>query len=241
MGDRQKKKKPLVGEQRKGRSKTKAPKPLIASYNRTAALAYARKYWNHVCTDNYIAGDFAVNTADELFPLGSAYRSVPAGTKFVHQSGNDGRHWEYAQLPDGSRIEWKHLDDCTHFLSCCLGNPPGQVAGGLNISSAFPQGPYGQVGASSLVAFMRDQGWATILKVQDKGNPPTSSISPGDIIAYFNKNLGRYTHLAMYLGGKKIVCHSYSRSDSSECTWDNDFDLLGRESNFEWHFIKVKV
>lgn len=204
MGDRQKRKKSPPRKKRNSQVKRKSPKPPIASYNRTMALAYARKYWNHVCTDNYIAGKFAVNIADELFPLGSAYRSVPAGTKFVHQSRNDGCHWEYAQLPDGSRIEWEHLDDCTHFLSCCLGNPPGQVGGGLNISSAFPQGPYGQVGASSLVAFLKDQGWATVLKVKDKDNPPIGSISPGDVIAYFNKNLGRYTHLAMYLVARRL-------------------------------------
>ncbi len=45
---------------------------MVASYNRTAPLAYAHKYWNVAWPDNLIVGDFAVNAADGLLFLGRA-------------------------------------------------------------------------------------------------------------------------------------------------------------------------
>src|SRR5690349_19504889 len=83
------------------------------AYDRTKALSYARKYWTKACSDGYIGIGAAPN-----------YRQVPSGTTFVRTMDN-----EQARLPDGTLIGG--LDDCAHFLSCCLGQEPHEPGGGL--------------------------------------------------------------------------------------------------------------
>src|SRR6266496_4114870 len=92
------------------------------AYDRQAALAYARAFWNRPADDGY--GARFVHDFDDGFALGT----------------------EHLLLPDGRRWEWSALDDCTHFMSCCLGAP----AGGLELPSELGE-PYGIVGADRLV------------------------------------------------------------------------------------------
>src|SRR5262249_57003296 len=75
-------------------------------YNRTAAVAYARRYWNVVTHDNCIATD------------SNPCLRVEPGTRFIH-SGSE----EFALRPTGRRVPWSQLEDCTHFISCCIGSP----------------------------------------------------------------------------------------------------------------------
>jgi hypothetical protein len=214
------------------------------TYDRAGALAYARKFWNVPCDDQFIA----------IKPNPGKVK-VPAGTKFVHDfkpaSSPDEEH---ALLPDGSRIEWHGiLDDCTHFISCCIGERPGETTGGLPIPykqlGAPPSDPYGIVRVSTMVDFLTGQpinrvrhtkvAYAKIIAEKTDDDKFIKQLQPGDIIAYFNVKLDFYSHMTLYLGNDKIACHTYCRSDDPACTWDNLWDI-GRGSHL-WTFIQFIV
>lgn len=215
-----------------------APVRSPATYDRAGALDYARKFWRQPCDDQFIA----------LRSPGENYRKVPAGTTFEHEFAADGSSLgrEHALLPDGSQIAWENLDDCTHFISCCIGQRTGQRCGGLKISyrqlGAPPRAPYGIVRVSTMVEFLAGRipghpKYAQIVAEKSEDDSHIKKLVPGDLIAYFNKMRGRYSHLAMVLEGEKIACHSYSRSDLPECTWDNDW-RLGRGTH-SWTFLRI--
>jgi len=207
-------------------------------YDRDKAVAYARKFWNRPCNDGFIMVDSS-----------KFFERVPAGAKFVHDampSGTADR--EHALLPDGTTIGWSLLDDCTHFISCCIGQPPGEEAGGLKIRLMWGEGPANPYGISrvrSLVDYLLaradERKFAKVERATIIGDEKTDQDLPdgmaaGDLIAYWNGS--DYTHLAIYLGDNNIASHTYSRSDSADCTWDHVWDL-GR-GKFKWTFIHMK-
>jgi hypothetical protein len=121
------------------------PRVAKPNYDRFAVVEYARKYWQRVCSDSFIAC--------KNRPKTGFYEKVPLGTVFERRI--DGG--ERAKLPDGSEIDGFYLDDCTHFISCCIGNPPprGERAGGLHIPQEPILGtpgyvPYGIIGVPTL-------------------------------------------------------------------------------------------
>ena len=200
------------------------------TYDRTCALDYARTYWSCVTSDGYIAGSFD----------GKAYRQVPAETVFVH----DGDHAapEHALLPDGTVIPWSALDDCTHFISCVLGRPPGaEASGGLAIPSDFPTGPYGILGAGRFVRALEKKGFIEMIPVADKKNPGLERIAPGDLIGYYRASQRDYGHLALYAGGENILCHTYCRADTEDCTWDHRYSLGIDDDDWQWRLLRVIV
>jgi hypothetical protein len=207
-------------------------------YDRDKAVAYARKFWDKPCSDGFIMVDSS-----------KFFERVPAATKFVHDvmpSGTADR--EHALLPDGTTIGWSLLDDCTHFISCCTGQPPGEEAGGLKIRLMWgeaPANPYGISRVHSLVDYLLaradERKFTKVERAMIIGDEKTDQdlsdhLEPGDLIAYWNGS--DYTHLAMYLGDNNIASHTYSRSDLAECTWDHVWDL-GR-GKFKWTFIHIK-
>jgi hypothetical protein len=197
------------------------------AYDRDAALAYARAHWDRPCDDGCVAGEFA----------GRDWIAVPEGARFVHDFDGDrplGR--EHLLLPDGTRWEWKTLDDCTHFMSCCLGAP----AGGLELPRDFANGPYGVVGADRLVHVLTNAGLADALPVADKRDPQLERIAPGDLIGYYSRPRSRYVHLAMYAGDERIICHTYCRSDAPECRWDNRFNLGDDDASWSWTLLRLR-
>src|SRR5947207_2226339 len=109
------------------------------AYNRAKALTYARKYWTKVCSDGYVG-----------IAASPHYRQVPAGTIFVRSPGIA----EKAQLPDGTSFDG--LDDCAHFISCCLGQEAHEVGGGLKIQRDFPNAIYGVISARRLFSTLND-------------------------------------------------------------------------------------
>jgi hypothetical protein len=200
------------------------------TYDRSSALAYARQYWLSLASDGYIAGEFD----------GKAYREVPAGTVFVHD--DDPQAPEHALLPDGTTIPWSALDDCTHFMSCCVGSPPGGVAaGGLSIPSDFPTGPYGILGADRFVQALEKKGYVEVIPVADKSAPGLERIAPGDLIGYHLRSKKSYGHLVMYAGDGNIVCHTYCRSDDGACTWDHLYTLGKDLDDWEWRLLRIVV
>src|SRR6266508_734355 len=142
------------------------------AYDRQAALAYARAFWNRPADDGYVAGEFA----------GRDYLAVPDGARFVHDF-DDGfaLGTEHLLLPDGRRWEWSALDDCTHFMSCCLGAP----AGGLELPSELGE-PYGIVGADRLVRHLVRANLVEVIPVADKRAPPLERIAAGDLVGYYS-------------------------------------------------------
>jgi hypothetical protein len=195
-------------------------------YKRDAAIDYAHRHWNVPCNDRFIA-----------LRASPYFAKVPAGTKFIHEF--DGAHRslgrEHALRPDGTRIEWQALDDCTHFISCCIGQPPGETAGGIPIIyrqlGSPPSAPYGIVRVGTMVDYLLGKKYRGREYADAFGKEKTNDdsiirlLDPGDLIAYWNIEKKLYTHLTMYLGNGKIGCHTYCRFDDPACTWDNNWDL----------------
>ena len=179
------------------------------AYSKKAAVNYADKYWNIVCDD--------LCAAIETDPF---YKKLPAGTKYV--PGKDSRS-EHAVDPDGKVVAtWDELDDCTHFLSCCLGKP----GGGLQIPTSFPGGPYGILSANTLAELLIAKKWAEVVgdKLSDEDKAKeilTKTLEPGDLIAYYDPVKSRYRHLGLHLGNGTISCHTFCRhgSDWREVGW----------------------
>jgi hypothetical protein len=216
-------------------------------YDRAGALRYARTYWLRACDDDFIA-------------LGSAsgknFMKVDLGAKFVHELEPDGTPAarEHALLADGSQIPWEHLDDCTHFISCCIGRRPGEACGGLRLPQQLggpPKAPYGIVRVSTMIDYLTGETasrprFAEMVAEKSEDARFVGRLRPGDLIAYFSKAKRRYAHLAMLLDGGKIACHSYGRSDQPECTWDNDWRLGGASrsrpvATHQWTFLRFIV
>jgi hypothetical protein len=197
------------------------------AYDRDAALAYARAHWDRPCDDGFVAGEF----------FGRDWLAVRDGARFVHDyDENVPLPREHLLLPDGNRWEWKTLDDCTHFMSCCVGRPRG----GLDLPRDFNDGPYGIVGADRLYHALDNARLIEALPVTDKGDPRLDRIAPGDLIGYYSRPRGRYVHLAMYAGEERILCHTYCRSGAPECTWDNRFDLGAGDDDWGWTLLRFR-
>jgi hypothetical protein len=196
------------------------------SYDRDAALAYARQHWLSVASDGYIAGNFGAKP----------YVQVPPETVFVH---DDGGASEHALLPDGTVIPWSALDDCTHFLCCVIGEPPGAASGGLALPSDFPSGPYGILGADRFAQTIVKRGYVEVLTVADKTDPGLDRIAAGDIIGYHKASTGKYAHMALYAGDGNIICHSYCRADDPACTWDHQYTLGRDDDDWEWRLLRI--
>jgi Putative amidase domain len=210
--------------------------PTTAKYDRDGAIAYARKFFLQPCDDQFVALGASA---------GKNFVKTPAGTTFVHEFEPDGtnKRREHALLPDGTQIPWEHLDDCTHFISCCLGQRPGERCGGLKISikqlGEPPSAPFGIVRVSTMVEFLVRSGLAKMAGEKSEDETLITLLQPGDLVAYFNKARNVYSHMALVLPGNKIACHTYGRSDQSACTWDNDWNI-GRRTH-QWTFLRILV
>jgi len=213
-------KKPAQTTKSKAPEKTLAKKGQLQSlffeattavaYNRVGALAYARNNWNKVATDLFIA------SSNHNPPFVSA----PANTVFVHRPPDGSIPVHHDDAMSGSQLvlDWNGTDDCTHFLSCCIGKPPNGTAGGLSVPQDFPTGPYGVIACQRLFDWLKSQPNAKLV-VEKKSDPTLiSQISAGDLIFYWNASLGRYHHAGMFLGSPSyaIACHTYSRSDAHD-------------------------
>jgi len=196
-------------------------------YDRRGALEYARTFWRRPCDDQFIA----IRSGS-----GRNFVQVPPGTTFEHEPRPDGSSagQEHARLPDGTQIPWSALDDCTHFISCCIGQRPGRPCGGLAIGyhqlGAPPRAPYGIVRVSTMVDFLAGRlpghpRRVDVIAERSRDLGLVTRLEPGDLVAYFNTTSGRYSHLAMLLDGERIACHTYCRSDHPDCTWDNHWAL----------------
>jgi hypothetical protein len=175
------------------------------AYNRTAALSYASQYYDKVCHDGKIALEKRVG----------GYPSTINNVKLT------------PGLPLSQLGTIADEGDCTHFLSCCVGQGPG---GGINIQSPFAaSGVYGETFAPRLVGALVIRG-AKLVRVgtgpqsqfMDFGSDATKAaiqnLRGGDVLAYSDKNtldrggVGAYEHMALLLDSNcKIACHTSPR------------------------------
>jgi hypothetical protein len=201
------------------------PKEVAAAvrYNRAAALAYARAYWTKACSDGYIA-----------VKASPYYVKVPDGTIFVQTYAGGKFQDEVARKPDGSTIGLDDLEDCTHFISCCLGSPPGGTGGGLPIRRDFmtiygrlsPQRLFDDLKGDRLIAIVGRER----LSYADAA-PLLAQLQAGDLIFYYSRAAGRYGHAGLYMADpkKRIACHTYCRCDQSDA-YDQAWDSVNLEA-----------
>lgn len=204
---------------------------LKRTYDRAAALAYARDRWSRVSSDNYIG-------------VGSSpgYQAVPASTTFVRTTPTDPQT-EVARASGMADIPLAELEDCAHFVSCCIGQPPGQAGGGLPIGRDFPSAIYGRISARRLFQDVKDNGLVTIVG-PERMSPSAAGtrlaageIGAADLIFYYFNN-SQPGHVGLYLADsqKRIACHTYCRCDQS-----SDYDQAWDSVNAFTHITLAKV
>lgn len=127
-----------------------------------------------------------------------------------------------------SEIDHDKEEDCTHFISCCIGQTGGfdLPGGGLKVPSqpgetARKPPIYGMTYAPSLVDWLRRNGAVTVGQQYWIRNYArdviASKLGPGDLIAYASKERWTsYEHVALITSGTKITCHTRAR-------WDVDY------------------
>ena len=92
--------------------------PLVSTptnINRVAAVAYARKYWAKTCGDGVLALDFV--------PTKNVTPEAPFRPDLELDGALEAKYTE-----DNSGIREDNMEDCTHFTSCCLGQPIDKAA-----------------------------------------------------------------------------------------------------------------
>ena len=196
------------------------------AYNSVAALAFARKYWKRVCPDGF------VGMANE----NPSFKKFDKNAKFeLKQVVNPGEARDQLRLPDNSVIDGRSIDDCAHFISCCIGKPPGEQAGNIDVRSAWGAGIYGQTASDGLFHTLVEDEFGDLIGTEKMSHSAASAqivnLKPGDLIFYhdpnhFGPNKPGYGHSAVYLGGTKrrIACHSYIRCDVEDLPgqeWDS--------------------
>jgi hypothetical protein len=165
----------------------------MSSYNRADAVAYALEFWDEICHDGRIATKlgYLTNVNNVKLTPGKPFSEIGA-----------------------VNLE----EDCTHFLSCCVGDHvtrldmqfPGLASrlpvtvrgGGLNIGSPFAAaGVFGQTWTPQLVVELLKQGAKVVgnqFRPANRGSMPQpawnalnadiTSLDPGDVIAYASKD-----------------------------------------------------
>ncbi len=187
---------------------------------RAAALAYARARWTRVASDNFIG-----------VTSSPGYVAVPAGTTFVRTTAADPAT-EVARRPGLPDILKAELEDCAHFISCCIAQPPGGTGGGLAIGRDFPNAVYGVLSANRLYEDLKAKGFITIVgtarlaKPQAAARLAATEIAAGDLIFYHFGGAAAVGHAALDLAGagKRIACHTFCRCDQADDdnqAWDS--------------------
>lgn len=192
-------------------------------YSRPGAVAYATTYWNRVCHDNYIAlepeSDFAEKKKGHRPFIKVEPDTVFITAKNSKNKNNPNKVMEYAKRPQKKPeeyISFDDLNDCTHFVSCCLGK-----GGGLLITPQVKDGPFGKLGVPVLIDYLKTKNWikqtgtpeAIMVADLEKAKEIMLTLEKGDIVAYLDGK-GLFHHLALYLGDNKIACHTTSQWQS---------------------------
>ncbi len=182
-------------------------------YSRFKALTYIATYWNRVASDGKLA-------------TRSGYPKQINGVTIKPAM----LYADFGNFVTGE-------EDCTHFMSCVIGQTKGTVnigganiqfeGGGLPISQPYAHfGVYGHDTVPNLVAELINRKFAVVVgkKFIPRNGAASEiirSLKPGDILAYASKESeANYEHLVMVVGftgantpdaDVKIACHTKIR------------------------------
>jgi hypothetical protein len=197
--------------------------------NRKAAVEYARKYWNRVTDDDkFWTADEAVLVIEKREAM-----DAPAseGWEVFFVSDRQGGENAIFRRTVNGRTEdkpkplatWNQLDDCTHYVSRCL------RAEGID----FKETPDANELAEAMING-RDTNTLALKTTQEEGQKIIDSglFKPGDLVAYYTEEKGRYTHTAMYIGKQSgraddpggISCHTVCRFQGLSEAWNGATD-----------------
>ncbi len=150
---------------------------------------------------------------NEIKTLGSG-NDFPKGTKF---------NVNYTYCEKGQKISWRPIDDCCHFVSCCL------IAGGLPVwpndhplvggmSRPCAKGQHDVNGLYRMFKWMAQEKNGALVEIieherswRDDGEDEPAAeerwnktfkekMSPGDVVLYYRKDAKTYVHSAIYVG-----------------------------------------
>jgi hypothetical protein len=179
------------------------------AYVRAFAVNYARYYWNRVCHDGRVA-------TRSGYPREINKVSLSPGLAFSDIGTIDGE------------------EDCTHFLSCCVGNGLGVIqadtrygtvpvpmfpGGGLHMPSPFAfAAVYGETYTPRIVPVLKRLGATVVgpefqVKQYDTTAQAVNKLQPGDVVAYAEQpKPSTYAHICLIVApGGKIACHTTAR------------------------------
>jgi hypothetical protein len=148
-------------------------------------------------------------------------RAVSYANNYSAYVCTDGYFWTngstFGTFPPGTNAPSSGLgDDCAHFCSCCIGRPPTEWGGGLNIPTRDVT--YGEPGAAHLAyTDLIEPGYA--VEVYSLTN-----MVPGDLVGWNwenETNILDLDHVTFYLGNGLLASHSASDLGVSATTWYN--------------------
>lgn len=173
-------------------------------YNRAGALIYAAYFHDRICHDGRVA-------TKKGYPGSINGVRLSPGLPFSQVGAIDGE------------------EDCTHFISCCLGQTVSKIrwgsfevehrGGGLRIGSPFRNhGVYGETYVPRLIGTLVALG-AKIIGPQFQITAYDSTrdnilrnLTAGDVLAYASRdNPNKYEHMAMIIDTTRITCHTTFR------------------------------
>jgi len=140
-------------------------------YHRQGAVAYAQAYAYKYCTDGWI---FRTCSGDPV--------SVTGG----------------GVMTDEDKYADPHGCDCSHFVSCAIGEP----GGGLDVDHPYSPYVYGYPGVVALGSWLLS-GRAVLVD-------SVNALQQGDVIQYDLDGTG-WKHSVVYVGSGNICAHSISR------------------------------
>jgi hypothetical protein len=163
----------------------------MSNYDRNKAIAYAGRFWDKVCDDGFVA---LLSKKDQSKVRKSKVVKVALGTNLGSWTPPDGFN----------------QDDCTHFISCCI----GLHGGGLALGKWDIPPAYGSLSPLSLVKVLKEKGYATVIVEGVNDTESFRSIikdraEKADLIAYGDSP--DYDHMVLHLGEGKIACHTSAR------------------------------
>ena len=189
---------------------------MAVTYDRDKAVGYALRFWDKPCNDRFlIVADRKPNPkfqSLQYVPAANFTRIDPGSSNLLNRDGT-------------VLIEARYIHDAAHFVCCCIGDPPGEHAGGLNFGPWDRSGkkPYGDLLIADLVRRLEaDKRFETLLD-ESKNRTPPGSMEKGDVVAYWDKTLQAYTDVALYVGEGRIAGHSPLRGPTSGTTADWDY------------------
>jgi hypothetical protein len=222
---------PNPRNQRRQEPKTINEEGIAMAYQRTAARRYAHKHWDIPCDDGLVA----VKSSSKGLSMEEAFRKKMQGERradwqaaFLRNVQHNGTTEVEAccfipTSPNATYREvvfatWSDLNDCAHYVLKCL------QAGGIRLKD---------IGGVPIL----EQELRKLLNTRTLADRVPSSaakriletglMKKGDVIAYCGKN--GFFHSSLYLGNKKIACHTTSR-------WESDWNLYSKDRVSLIHF-----